>query len=233
MTDVWYQSGRILNIIYDVPAINVNSLQQSPAGFFEEFIARRDTVENATGTEPSFLDKAADAINNFVFGNSSDLTTFDGLMNFTIGIMNGSGAADPTVMDTCRDSIVNYWLNDISVLLNQTMNFEIGALYTLYEMGERSDTIAHDCYSGVVKAGEVYYGWGQRNGTSETMATNFLFNFGKIFDNMRQVGLYFMDTAYIGASSPLELGTYIGDVMRILMDAPAPAMKPQPVEETQ
>jgi hypothetical protein len=32
-------------------------------------------------------------------------------MNFTIGILNGTHAADPTVMDSCRDKIVEEWFN--------------------------------------------------------------------------------------------------------------------------
>ena len=86
-------------------------------------------------------------------------------MNFTIGVLNGSQAADPAVLDTCRDVIVTNWLNQIPILVNYTQNLDINALYTLYDMMNMTDMIAHDCYSGIETAGAVYMSWGQMNNT--------------------------------------------------------------------
>jgi len=94
------------------------------------------------------------------------------------------------------------------------------------------DPIAHSCITGFEEVGTAYLDYKQKNISSMTKAINVLFGFGTIFTDFRQIALYFLDTPYLSsATTSMEVGWYLGDMVNIMINSPAPAMKPVVIDE--
>jgi hypothetical protein len=141
--------------------------------------------------------RAQQSLDNITNGNNS-LWSFNGLWNFTIGFMNGSQTGNATGIDSCRDAIVTEWINGSLNLRTLAGSGDwLNTFYELWSLLGASDNIMQKCYYSFEEPGWTYYNWTHSNDTtSSNITTNLLFNFGRVFDDVKQIVLYFVNTPY-------------------------------------
>ena len=102
ITDVYYQAGRIAHIVLDIKPVVANSYklkEDKPVLKQEE---KKAVYHDHIHSHMKPKLRESDGANM--------IQTFDGFLNFTIGILNGSILLlDNTTLDSCRNAIFTEW----------------------------------------------------------------------------------------------------------------------------
>lgn len=113
-TDVWYQMGKVFQIMLTVPPI-INSNYQNAADLVDLYLGQ-DSTDNSTTDETNSTDSTNSTDNTSFYDKYTpealSLLTFDGFMNFSIGIINGTTMFNITELEICRTVIDNSWVNE-------------------------------------------------------------------------------------------------------------------------
>lgn len=150
--------------------------------------------------------------------------TFDGFMNFTLGILDGSSVTtNNTQLMTCKTTINSQWFNGFQVLINHAKSSNyFGVTYQLFSMLKSIDPIARSCFGGVQSSMLQYYDWSGNSTSSTTLLTNFGLNLGKVLNSVKDVTLYFADTVYeSNCKSTKDAGNSIGVIIKSFFIEPA------------
>lgn len=89
------------------------------------------------------------------------MSTFDGFMNFTVGILNGSSlTTENGQLIICRDTIQTSWFYGYQTLANHGMSANyFGVIYEVFDMMTSIDPIARSCFGGMESSVWQYYNW--------------------------------------------------------------------------
>ena len=113
--------------------------------------------------------------------------TIDGLMNFSIALLDSSGIYDPTFISGCHDAIHTLWLNESrNVYYDMERHDRFGALQNIYDILYNSEEVLDSCYLGMKS---MYHDYNETDGnyTSEyysDLLTNAGYHFSTIYEDL-------------------------------------------------
>jgi hypothetical protein len=79
------------------------------------------------------------------------MLSFDGFLNFTVGILNGSSlTTNNSLLATCRNTIHSSWYFGYTRGVNHALSRNyFGIAYEIFSMLTSMDPIARSCFGGV------------------------------------------------------------------------------------
>ncbi len=156
---------------------------------------------------------------------AQSLLTFDGFMNFTIGIINGTKMYDTDALVLCRETIDNSWLNESQNAWNDILVQDwFDAMFNIEDVLYNTDTVAHSCYAGIESMSLESYDMWMNNETASgtSLLINAAFNFGDIYDDLEALYFFFIETPYSPGTTPSEAGEMIGEIILLMNTPPVP-----------
>lgn len=149
--------------------------------------------------------------------------SFDGLLNFTIGILNGTGFTESDMLENCREAVDDSWFTGFTTLIyHYNAKNPMGVLYQFFNMMNATDAVANACYGGMESAGIQYYNLTKENLKSMQLLLNFGLNFGKIYRDLEGLILYLApNVPYQGPAADIyDAGYMLGDVLMNILQSP-------------
>ena len=191
----------------------------------EEFYLRQDNVAtNDTVTETNSTQPNAPRISKYT-PEARSLLTFNGFMNFTIAIINGTTMFNTESLVICRETIDNSWLNESQNAWNDILVSDwFGAAFNIEDVLYNTDTVAHSCYAGIETMSLESYNMWMNNETAAgtSLLTNAAYNFGEIYDDLEALYFFFIQTPYSPGTTPTEAGEMIGEIILLMNTPPVP-----------
>ena len=176
-----------------------------------------DTNSTTNGSKPSYWSRYTP--------EAQSLLTFNGFMNFTIGIINGTEMFDVNALVLCRETIDSSWFNEsqnawTAIVASQWFD----ALFNIEDVLYNTDTVAHSCYAGVEEMSlESYNMWmSNETSTGASLLINTAYNFGEIYDDLEALYFFFIETPYSPGTTPTEAGELIGEIILLMNTPPVP-----------
>jgi hypothetical protein len=159
---------------------------------------------------------------------AQSLLTFDGFMNFTIGIINGTTMYNVSELEDCRNVIDNSWVNESITAWNDLVDGEwFSMMYNIEDVLYNTNTVAHSCYAGVEEMTyATYNSVSNTTATTTSMLINAAYNFGEIYDDLEALYFFFIQTPYSPGTTPAEAGNMIGEIILLMLTPPVPLADP-------
>ncbi len=165
---------------------------------------------------------------------AQSLLTFDGFMNFSIGILNGTQAFNISNFQVCRDVINDMWLDETVDAFYSFTNFSFfDGFYDIWDIMYSSDTVAHSCYAGMEELILQAYNETETLDSNGTLSgfnftaeyqsiTNVAYNFGTIYDNLEALYFFIYQTPYSTGITPSQAGNLLGQIIYLSHKNPVP-----------
>lgn len=110
MTDVFYQAGKIAHIVLDITPIVPLDDDSTDYDSLKKDDVKIHKREDHAPEKPS--DRREPNIYLGVSEGATEMMSFDGFMNFTLGILDGSSVTtNNSQLTTCRATINSKWFN--------------------------------------------------------------------------------------------------------------------------
>ena len=120
-------------------------------------------------------------------------------------------------MTICQKKVIQKWGNNAKLIANYTkskMYWNVG--WALLDMTYNINPITQSCYRGFSECGLGLYGYAVEL-DPKTVINNIVFNFGDIFDAIRDVILFMTDDARGEFNLPYDAGYGIGTALYLVL----------------
>ena len=147
-----------------------------------------------------------------------EVLTFDGMIEFLVGAINGTQTPDTKNLTTCQKKVITTWGNNAKLALNYTKSKNLwkagwALLYMMYNI----DSVTNSCLRSFEECGLGLYKYGTLL-TPDTIIHNVIFNFGDIYDAIRDVILFMQGDSRGMYNLPYDAGYGIGYSIFMVMD---------------
>ncbi len=154
-----------------------------------------------------------------------DLLTFNGLIGFTKGVINGTKTASTNNITVCERRLIDKWEKNALLIWNATLEIQIFKIgWGLLDMLYNLDTITQACY----RSGREVVDNVSKDVLlidARTIIDNIIFDFGNIFDSFRDLVLFFMEDNRGDFSVPYDAGYGLGNALYLIL-RPKPGAQP-------
>ena len=146
----------------------------------------------------------------------NQVITFAGLVSFTRGALNGTRSLTTKNFTLCENRLITKVDQNAQKMWNYTLDgqlFKVG--WSLLDMMYNVDPITQACYKGFKEVGASTY----NNAlllTPRVFLDNIIFNFGNIFDSIRDVLLFFTDDDRGEYDLPYDAGYGLGNAVYLV-----------------
>lgn len=157
------------------------------------------------------------------------LRTFDGIVNLTMGIVNGTFPVDAEKFDECRNTIdteIRAASGPLMRAIDQKQWYMM--LHEILFLIGQVDEISEECYYALEDTGLKYYKWFKYEYFDGEIFFNAALSLGTIIQDVLGIVLYFSDLPWAGPKNAVEVGKLIGDIIASFMNVPKwkPWLKP-------
>ena len=152
---------------------------------------------------------------NFNVNQPSDINSAKGVFEFIRGFINGTKIISTPSLGTCENSFNKVYDNSVAMgngfgKKNAKVVDYLNTLDILYDIMYKSDSLLNDCYNGAFEAGNTASNYGKMSKDPQYIAYNLVFNFGQMYNSIKDVALYFKGDPKAKATSAFNAGLELG-----------------------
>ena len=154
---------------------------------------------------------------------ASSLLSVQGIMNFSVGFLNGTQLYEMNKFEVCRNTVEDQWSE---VSMEVASAFQNGQIYTgiqlIWKILNDTNVVAHSCYSGFKDIAVQYMNSDSNSRSLNKTLVNLAYNFGDVYDDLEAFFFFLVKTPYYNGATVEEAGSFLGDIVWWAMVAPVP-----------
>lgn len=145
----------------------------------------------------------------------------DGILNLTVGIVNGTNPIDAEYLSECREEVDNQLYNGVEDILEYVDQEEwFPLVYRILEVLGSTHDIATTCVNGFEDIILKYARWASYSYHSGEVLFNAAVASGDIAQDIIGIVVYAMGLPYKGPNTPREIGYLVGDIIAKFLNNP-------------